>query len=95
MLFRSICRCLLHEPDLLLLDEPDSNLDAEGREIARGLLGPAEDRTRVIVTHDPERALPGADWAVVLGRDGKVARDCPAADLDPALARTAAIGAAT
>ena len=36
----AICRCVLHEPELLLLDEPDSNLDAEGRELARALIGP-------------------------------------------------------
>jgi len=51
----AICRCVLHEPELLLLDEPDSNLDAEGRELARGLIGPGEGHTRVIVSHDPER----------------------------------------
>jgi len=51
----SICRCVLHEPELLLLDEPDSHLDAEGRELAHRLIGPAEGRTRVIVSHDPER----------------------------------------
>ena len=51
----AICRCVLHEPELLLLDEPDSNLDAEGRELARALIGPGEGRTRVIVSHDPER----------------------------------------
>jgi heme exporter protein A len=51
----AICRCVLHEPELLLLDEPDSNLDAEGRELARGLIGPGVGRTRVIVSHDPER----------------------------------------
>ena len=57
----AICRCVLHGPELLLLDEPDSNLDAEGRELARELIGPGEGRTRVLVTHDPERALPEAD----------------------------------
>jgi heme exporter protein A len=69
----AICRCVLHEPELLLLDEPESNLDAEGRELARELIGPAESRTRVLVTHDPERALPDADQALRLGAGGKVA----------------------
>jgi len=63
----SICRCVLHEPELLLLDEPDSNLDAEGRELARTLIGPAPGRTRVVVTHDPERHLPEADQVLRLG----------------------------
>ena len=63
----AICRCVLHEPALLLLDEPDSNLDAEGRELARGLIGPGVGHTRVIVTHDPERFLPEADQVLRLG----------------------------
>ena len=63
----AICRCVLHEPELLLLDEPDSNLDAEGRELARGLIGPAAGHTRVVVTHDPERFLPEADQVLRLG----------------------------
>ena len=63
----SICRCVLHEPELLLLDEPDSNHDVAGREVARGLIGPGAGRTRVIVTHDPERFLPEADQVLRLG----------------------------
>jgi heme exporter protein A len=63
----AICRCVLHEPELLLLDEPDSNLDAEGRELARELIGPGGGRTRVVVTHDPERFLPEADQVLRLG----------------------------
>jgi heme exporter protein A len=69
----AVCRCVLHEPELLLLDEPDSNLDAEGRELARELIGPGEGRTRVLVTHDPERALPDADQVLRLGAGGRVA----------------------
>jgi heme exporter protein A len=69
----AVCRCVLHEPELLLLDEPDSNLDAEGRELARQLIGPGEGRTRVLVTHDPERALPDADQVLRLGAGGRVA----------------------
>jgi heme exporter protein A len=63
----AICRCVLHQPELLLLDEPDSNLDAEGRELARGLIGPGTGSTRVVVTHDPERFLPEADQVLRLG----------------------------
>ncbi len=63
----SICRCVLHQPALLLLDEPDSNLDVEGRELARELIGPGAGRTRVVVTHDPERFLPEADQVLRLG----------------------------
>jgi heme ABC exporter ATP-binding subunit CcmA len=62
----SICRCVLHGPELLLLDEPDSNLDVEGRELARELIGPGA-ATRVVVTHDPERHLPEADQVLRLG----------------------------
>jgi len=63
----AICRCVLHEPELLLLDEPDSNLDAEGRELARALIGPGVGRTRVVVTHDPDRHLSEADQVLRLG----------------------------
>jgi len=63
----AICRCVLHEPELLLLDEPDSNLDAEGREAARELIGPGSGHTRVVVTHDPDRFLPEADGVLRLG----------------------------
>jgi heme exporter protein A len=89
----AICRCALHEPALLLLDEPDSNLDAEGRELARELIGPGGGTTRVVVTHDPERALPTADRALLLGHGGVVVRECAARDLDLDEARLASVGA--
>ncbi len=90
----AVCRCVLHEPALLLLDEPESNLDAEGRELARALIGPGGTRTRVLVTHDPERALPDADRALLLGHGGHVVRECAAAELDLDEARLASAGAA-
>jgi heme exporter protein A len=68
----SICRAVLPRPELLLLDEPDSNLDPEGRELARSLIGPAPGRTRVLVSHEPERARAEADRVMVLARGGAV-----------------------
>jgi heme exporter protein A len=67
----AICRCVLHEPELLLLDEPDSNLDAEGRELARALIGPDASRTRVVVSHDPERFEAEAQQVLRLEAGGK------------------------
>jgi len=67
----AICRCVLHEPELLLLDEPDSNLDAEGRELSRALIGPGDGRARVIVSHDPERFEAEADRVLRLEAGGR------------------------
>lgn len=66
----AICRSLLHAPDVLLLDEPDSNLDREGRDLAQALIGPNASATRVLVTHDPERAFESADRILALGHGG-------------------------
>ena len=60
------CGAILHEPELLLLDEPDSHLDAEARELVGALIGPAPGRTRVLVSHDRERAIAGADRVLEL-----------------------------
>ena len=54
----ALCRALLHEPDLLLLDEPYSSLDTSGGELLdRELASLAEggEHTLVVATHDAER----------------------------------------
>ena len=56
-----ICRTVLHEPELLLLDEPDAHLDSEARRLVEPLIGPGTGATRVVVSHDREAATAGAD----------------------------------
>ena len=52
----ALCRALLHEPELVLADEPYSGLDEPGADLLDGLLaGLAGERTLVLATHDPQR----------------------------------------
>jgi heme exporter protein A len=48
-----LCRVLLHDPQLLLLDEPYNALDAQGAELLDAALD--EPRTYVVATHEPQR----------------------------------------
>jgi heme exporter protein A len=62
----AICRAVLHEPALLLLDEPYSHLDADGLALVQPLIGPRRDLTRILVSHDSERATAEADRVLTL-----------------------------
>ena len=60
------CRAVLHQPELLLLDEPDAHLDDDARGLVGELVAAGNGRTRVIVSHERERALDQADLALEL-----------------------------
>jgi ABC-type multidrug transport system ATPase subunit len=52
----ALCRALLHDPDLVLLDEPYSGLDREGTELLDAELAQlATTRTLAVSSHQPER----------------------------------------
>jgi heme ABC exporter ATP-binding subunit CcmA len=70
----SLARVLLPQPELLLLDEPFSNMDIESaRQMVELLAGfRHRSRTIVITTHQRELAAPIADWVLAL-KAGRVA----------------------
>jgi heme exporter protein A len=83
----ALARALLHEPPLLLLDEPDTGLDETGQALLATIVRDVAP-TVVLATHSVERALALADRVVILAA-GRVAHDMPTAGLDAATVRAA------
>ncbi len=61
-------RAVLHDPQLLLLDEPRTALDPAAAERLEPLIGRASGRARVLATHDVEGGLAECDLALGLRR---------------------------
>ena len=75
----SFCRALVHDPPLILMDEPLGALDAMTRERLRAdleLLWMKTGKTVLLVTHSIEEAVQLADRVVVISpRPGTIARE--------------------
>ena len=68
-----IARVMLHDPSVILLDEPYTGLDANAVEILNQILdqAAASGRTIILTTHDLEQGLRGATRAAIIDR-GKI-----------------------
>ena len=76
-----IARALLHDPSVILLDEPYTGLDAKAAETLNSLLDDAvtAGKTVVLTSHDLNQGLRAATRAVILDK-GLVVHDGPAKD---------------
>ena len=71
----ALARCLLREPEVLLLDEPTENLDADERARLTGVIrGYASDRTCFVISHDMDFIAAVADRILVL-EHGRIVAD--------------------
>ena len=70
----ALARCLLRKPEVLVLDEPTENLDADQRARLIGVIrGYAQDRTCIVISHDMDFIAAVADRILVL-EHGRIAQ---------------------
>lgn len=79
----SLARSVLHDPEIMLLDEPEAALDQEGVAMLWEMLRAGRERKRavLVVTHNLERGLAICDSLVILDR-GSVAYQSSHAAMD-------------
>ncbi len=82
----SIARALIHDPPILLLDEPYTGLDQHASAMFDKILGGmnAHDKTRVLISHDIERGIALCDRAIILA-DGHIAHEMSKSEMQDLL----------
>ena len=86
----SIARSLLHDPSVLLMDEPDSGLDQEALSLLDALISDRANKRRTVImaTHNLDRAISLGDRVAILS-NGRVVYHESASDVDERSAREA------
>jgi heme exporter protein A len=79
----AIARAILHDPEIMLLDEPYTGLDLQAADMLRSVLLDlaASKRTVILTTHNLEQGLEMCDHAAILSQ-GRIAWEGPRGGLD-------------
>ena len=85
----AVARAVLHDPELLMLDEPEAGLDQDALDLLADLLNEARDghrRAALIVTHHLDLGLALSNRVVILV-DGRIVFQSPSQELEPGTVR--------
>lgn len=79
----AIARAIIHDPGIMLLDEPYTGLDPHAAEILRGVLQRLvfQDRTVIMTTHDLDRGLDLCDRVAILA-NGRIVFEARREEMD-------------
>lgn len=88
-----VAKVMLHDPQILVVDETTTALSQRGRDIIYALMErmKKEDKAVVFISHDLDEIIEKCDTLTVL-RDGKIIRTFEKNEFDPELIRTSMIG---
>lgn len=89
----ALARAIVHDPPILLLDEPETGLDLAGGDLLDSFLrdDDKQPRTVLLTSHSVERAMALTDRVIVLWQ-GRIVLDARTSGLDPAVVARAIRG---